>query len=259
MKLLKLGGSVVTKKELDFTPNLQQIRRLAVEIKDTLPQKLIIIHGGGSFGHPVAKKYSINEGYRSPDQLIGFTKTHEAMVELNQIIVNEFLEVGVPVFGLSPSSYIITNDKRIKKLDTIILEEFLNLGIIPILYGDAVLDEKQGFAILSGDQLAVEIAKKLKASMIIFGSDTDGIFTTDPKLDPQAKLLERINIEQMELNSGITGSQNTDVTGGMLGKICEAAEAVRFGIEVIFVNASEPCRIYRSILGEKVKGTYIVP
>jgi isopentenyl phosphate kinase len=259
MKLLKLGGSVVTKKDLNFTPNLEQIRRLAEEIKDTLPQKLIIIHGGGSFGHPVAKDYSINQGYRSPDQLIGFSKTHESMVKLNQIIVNEFHEIGVPVFGVSPSSYIITNDKRIKKLDIRILEGLLNLGTIPILYGDAVLDKKLGFTILSGDQLAVEIAKKLNISTIIFGSDLDGIFTTDPKIDSKAVLLERLSIDQMEVNSKITGSQNTDVTGGMLGKISEASEAVRVGMNVMVVNALEPGRVKKAILGEKVKGTYIVP
>ncbi|MBD3204795.1 hypothetical protein GF319_00455 [Candidatus Bathyarchaeota archaeon] len=259
MKLLKLGGSVVTKKDLNFTPNLEQIRRLAEEIKDTLPQKLIIIHGGGSFGHPVAKDYSINQGYRSPDQLIGFSKTHESMVKLNQIIVNEFHEIGVPVFGVSPSSYTITNDKRIKKLDIRILEGLLNLGTIPILYGDAVLDKKLGFTILSGDQLAVEIAKKLNISTIIFGSDLDGIFTTDPKIDSKAVLLERLSIDQMEVNSKITGSQNTDVTGGMLGKISEASEAVRVGMNVMVVNALEPGRVKKAILGEKVKGTYIVP
>lgn len=259
MKLLKLGGSVVTKKDLKFTPNFEQIRRLAEEIKDTLPQKLIIIHGGGSFGHPVANEYSIKEGYRSPEQLIGFSKTHESMVKLNQIIINEFLKIGVPVFGVSPSSYLITNDKRIKKLDIRILEGLLKLGIIPILYGDPVLDKKLGFTILSGDQLAVEIAKKLNISTIIFGSDIDGIFTTDPKIDSKAVLLDRLSINQMEVNSKITGSQNTDVTGGMLGKISEASEAVRVGIKVMIVNASEPGIVKKSILGEKVKGTYIVP
>jgi len=259
MKLLKLGGSVVTRKAERFTINIEQIRRLIQEIKKTLPQKLVIIHGGGSFGHPVAKEYNINEGYNSPHQLIGFSKTHQAMVSLNSKIINESIDAGIPAIGVSPSSFLITENRRIKKLDVIILEKLLNFGLMPVLYGDAVIDEKQGFAILSGDQLAVEIAKKLKVKRLIFGSDVDGVYTADPKLDSEAKLMGKISIREITEKSKIRGSLNTDVTGGMLGKIQEAGEAARAGIEVLIVNALEPDIIRNALLSEKVKGTYIIP
>jgi isopentenyl phosphate kinase len=259
MKLLKLGGSVVTKKAERLKINTENIRRLTQEIKKTLPQKIVLIHGGGSFGHPIAKKYNINEGYKSPRQLIGFSKTHQAMVSLNSKIVKELNDAGIPAFGVSPSSYITTENRRIKKFDVRILEELVNLGLIPVLYGDAVIDEKQGFAILSGDQLAVVTAKKLKAKRLIFGTDINGIYTTDPKLDPKAKLLDKISISEIDEGLKIRGSLNTDVTGGMLGKIREASEAARSGIEVLIVNALEPEIIRNALLGEKVKGTYLIP
>jgi isopentenyl phosphate kinase len=259
MKLLKLGGSVVTKKDERLTINTEHIRRLTQEIKKTLPQKIVIIHGGGSFGHPIAKEYKINEGYSSQHQLIGFSKTHQAMVSLNSKIVNKLIDAGIPAFGVSPSSYIITENSRIKKIDVKILKELINLGLIPILYGDAVIDEKQGFAILSGDQLAVEIAKKIKAKRLIFGTDIDGVYTADPKLDSRAKLIDMISISEIDERTKIHGSLNTDVTGGMFGKIQEASEAARTDIEVLIVNALEPDIIRKALLGEKVKGTYIIP
>lgn len=40
--------------------------------------------GGGSFGHPMARKYAVKEGYKSPSQSLGFSKTHQAMVALNK-------------------------------------------------------------------------------------------------------------------------------------------------------------------------------
>ena len=46
----------------------------------------------------------------------------------------------------------------------------------PVLYGDAVLDDKLGFTVLSGDQLVAYLAIKYKASKIVIGADTDGLF-----------------------------------------------------------------------------------
>ena len=48
--ILKLGGSVITKKEKKLTPNLEAIKRLAKEIAGAKVFPLIIIHGGGSYG-----------------------------------------------------------------------------------------------------------------------------------------------------------------------------------------------------------------
>ncbi len=53
------------------------------------------------------------------------------------------------------------------------------------------MDSEQGFAILSGDQLIVRLAIELDAERVIFGSDVDGIFTSNPKLDKNAKLIHK--------------------------------------------------------------------
>jgi isopentenyl phosphate kinase len=50
---------------------------------------------------------------------------------------------------------------------------------------------------------------------------------------------------------------NTDVTGGMLGKVREAAGAVEAGVEVAIVNAGEPGRVGAALRGEKVMGTVL--
>ena len=105
----------------------------------------------------------------------------------------------------------------------------------------------------------VEIAKKLKAKRLIFGTDIDGVYTADPKKDSKAKLIDRLSISVMNKKTKIHGSLNTDVTGGMFGKIQEAGEAARSGIEVLIVNALKPDIIQNALLGEKVKGTYIIP
>ena len=80
MEILKLGGSVVTLKDRPRTPNTEAITRLATEVATAGPRRLIIVHGGGSYGHPLVR-HSLS-GYKSSNQLAGFSLTHQAMVEL---------------------------------------------------------------------------------------------------------------------------------------------------------------------------------
>ena len=173
LEIIKLGGSVVTNKNKSMTPNLDSIFRISREISAAKPKDLIIIHGGGSFGHPLAKEYSISEGYAQKKQLNGYSLTHQAMVKLNTIIVDALLDSGVPAISVAPSSFITTSKKRITQLDLSVILNYLKIGMIPILYGDTILDSEIGFTILSGDQLAVRLATELRANRLIFGVDVD--------------------------------------------------------------------------------------
>jgi isopentenyl phosphate kinase len=255
MLILKLGGSVVTHKDKPFTPHIDNITRLAAEIAEADAQPLILVHGGGSYGHPVATEYGIAEGYREPRQITGFSKTHQAMVELNGIIVREIHDAGVPAFAVSPSSFIVTEGRRIIDIDLHVVERLIESGLVPVLYGDAVLDTMQRFAILSGDQLVVKLATSLEAERVVLGSDVDGVFTADPKLVEDARLIEELSLSNHGDEAKIGDALDTDVTGGMLGKILEAAEAVEAGIEVVMVNATVDGRVRAALRGENVIGT----
>jgi isopentenyl phosphate kinase len=255
MQILKIGGSVITYKDQYFSPNLDNINRLTQEIKESKTNNLILIHGAGSFGHPVAKKHSISEGFQNKDQLIGLSKTHQSMTRLNQIIIDRLLEAGVPAFSISASSMMLTQCRRIIEIDLKIIHRLLNMGLVPVMFGDAVLDTEQGFAILSGDQLIVKLAMELKAERIIFGSDVDGIFTSNPKNNKDAKLITKLSFSNM--NAKVSNATYTDVTGGMMGKLTEAKEAVKAGTEVIFLNATVKDRVKTALKGEKVIGTIL--
>jgi isopentenyl phosphate kinase len=255
MQILKLGGSVITHKDKYFSPNHDHIKRLANEIAISKLKSLIIVHGGGSFGHPLAKKHAISNGLKETNQLLGFCETHQAMMALNQIIVDTILKAGVAAFSISPSSLLMTNRKRLVDFDLSIIKKYMETGVIPVMFGDAVLDTKQGFAILSGDQLVTKLAIEFKAKQVIFGSDVDGIFTSDPKLDDKAKLIEKLPINNINIDVGQTTF--IDVTGGMLGKISEAKKAVETGTNVVFINAAKAGRVANALRGEKVIGTQL--
>lgn len=256
--ILKLGGSVITDKSKPMTPKQGEIERLAREIALAHVERLVIVHGGGSYGHPLAKKYKIAEGYENRKQLLGFSLTREAMVTLNQIVVDQLIRRNVPSVGVQPSAIATTQNGRINRIELDPLRRMLELRLVPVLYGDAVLDAKLGFTILSGDQLAVELALSLGSNLVVFGVDVDGLCTADPKADPAARLLETVGREQLEaMVSSIGGSRTPDVTGGMKGKVREALPLVRRGIKVHIVNACSPENVYKALVGRKVRGTVL--
>ncbi|MBS7652919.1 MAG: isopentenyl phosphate kinase [Candidatus Bathyarchaeia archaeon] len=258
MIVLKLGGSVITCKDRSMAANNDNIRRIAEEIASSRTRRLIIVHGGGSFGHPLAKQYRIGEGYHSEAQLIGVSKIHGSMVTLNRMVVESLTAVGVPAMGIAPSSFMIAESGRIGSADFDIIESLADRGITPVLYGDIVLDRAKGFSIISGDQLAARLAIDLKAHKLLFGVDVDGVYTSNPKIVPEARLIERLPVSKLRGILEVGGALTTDVTGGMFGKVSEASMAAEAGVEVLIFNATKPENTYKALKGESVRGTIIV-
>ena len=257
LTILKLGGSVVTEKGALLTPNMPAIRRLAREVSDAGVSPLILVHGGGGFGHPLAERYGIKDGFREPQQLIGFSKTHEAMVSLNRFVVEALVEEGVPAFGMPPSSFTVTRGGRVASIHDKPLRMALSLGLVPVLYGDVTLDLERGFTVLSGDQIAASLAVRFGAKRIIMGVDVDGLYTEDPKINPSARLIRHLTLKGLEeVWGGIRGSSSTDVTGGMMGKILELIPPIKHGAKALIVNALKPGNVYSALKGELV-GTEI--
>ncbi|PVX25322.1 MAG: hypothetical protein CW691_04905 [Candidatus Bathyarchaeum sp.] len=256
--VLKLGGSVITDKNKPATANLETIKRLADEISRAKVSSLILVHGGGSFGHPVAKKYNLTDGYGDPSQVQGFSETHRAMTQLNSLVMEALISYNINAVVVQPSSCVVTKAGRIQSMERKPIKRMLDMGLVPVLFGDAVLDSEKGFAILSGDQLVASLAINFGASRIIMGGDVDGLYTADPKSCSSAKLIRQVTLEELKAQKHeIEGSTATDVTGGMLGKMHELVPAIEKNIQTLIVNATKPLRVYKALKGEEVIGTII--
>jgi isopentenyl phosphate kinase len=256
--ILKIGGSVITDKNGELAARTEVINRLAEETQKAGVKNLIIVHGGGSFGHPTAQKYGIKEGLKDDAQKVGFAETHHVMTVLNGLVMDALVWHSIPAFSIAPSCCVVTENGRIKLCEDTVLKTLLKIGFVPVLYGDAVLDAKLGFTVLSGDQIVSYLARKLGAAKIVIGVDTDGLYDADPKVEKNAKLYAHLTLSELEkVKSKLGGSTAADVTGGMLGKIAELVPAVEQGIPVVMVNASKSNRVYKALMGEKVEGTVI--
>ena len=258
LTILKIGGSVITDKNKELAARTEVINRLAEETQKACVKNLIIVHGGGSFGHPTAQKYGIKEGLREEAQKVGFAETHHVMTVLNGLVMDALVWHSVPAFSVTPSCCVVTENGRIKFFEVAVLKSLLNMGFVPVLYGDAILDEKLGFTVLSGDQIVAYLARKFGAGKIVIGIDTDGLYNADPKVAENARLYKHLTLSELEqVKSKLGGSTAADVTGGMVGKIAELVPPVAQGISVSIVNAAKPNRVYKALMGEAVEGTVI--
>jgi isopentenyl phosphate kinase len=256
--VLKIGGSVITDKSGELAARTEVINRLAEEIAKANAKNLIIVHGGGSFGHLTAQKYGIKDGLKDEAQKIGFAETHHVMTVLNGLVMDALVWHEVPAVSITPSSCMLTEDGRIKLFDETVSKLLLKMDFTPVFYGDATLDVKLGFTVLSGDQIVAHLARKFSACKIVLGVDVDGLCNVDPKTDKNAKVYPRLTLRELKAFEGKLGkSMASDVTGGMLGKVTELIPAVEEGISVAIVNAAKPNRVYRALIGEKVEGTII--
>jgi isopentenyl phosphate kinase len=257
--ILKLGGSAITDKTAEASPKTQIINRLAEEIKRADLDNLIVVHGGGSFGHPTAAKYGIKDGYKEdPTQKFGFAETHHMMTVLNGLVMDALIWHEIPAISVAPSSCVVTENGRVKFFDETVFKSMAKLIFTPVMYGDAVMDEKLGFTVLSGDQLVAYLAIRYKATKIVVGTDTDGLFDSDPKTNPNAKPYKNLTLKELkEIQPKLDKAPGTDITGGMAGKISELIPAIEAGVHVTVTGATKGLSIYRALTDQSVLGTEI--
>jgi len=257
--ILKIGGSAITDKTEQLAAKTDIINRLAEEIKRADLDNLIIVHGGGSFGHPTAEKYGIKDGYKEdPAQKLGFAETHHVMTVLNGLVMDALIWHEVPAISIAPSCCVITDNGKIRYFDETVVKAMQKMTFTPVMYGDAVLDDKLGFTVLSGDQLVAYLAIKYRASKIVVGVDTDGLFDADPKTNPNAKPYKHLTLAELkQIQPKIGKAAVTDITGGMAGKITELIPAIEQGVRVTITGATKGLSIYRALTDQSVLGTEI--
>jgi isopentenyl phosphate kinase len=259
--ILKLGGSIITKKEAEKpTIDHDNLDRISREIAGSSFGKLIIVHGAGSFGHPFAREYEIGSRIKDEDDFNykkrGFCITQSWVKKLNTLVCDSLRENGVLAVSIQPSSFIITKNKRIYSCNLDLINKYLELGFVPVIYGDVVpdLDESIKICVLSGDQIIKYLGENLKPTRVILGSDVDGIYTKDPKKYDDAELMNAVTSCEDLIAEG---SLNVDVTGGMNGKLTELIELAELGVESEIINAGKKNLVKRALDHEKGIGTII--
>lgn len=260
---IKLGGSVLTDKTQPETLNhatLQAVALSIAELRQAQPDlQLLIGHGGGSFGHYWADKYGTQRGVTDATGWEGVARVADAMGRLNRSVVDALLAAGINPISVQPSASARARAGLLHALDTTTIERLLAVNLVPVVYGDVVLDDTQGAAIVSTEALFEYLAPRLQPERIVLVGEA-AVFTADPRRDPDAVRIAQItaaNIETVLEQAG--ASHGTDVTGGMAAKVRQMWRLVEAapGLEIQIVG-TEPEILRRALRGEAVdEGTII--
>jgi isopentenyl phosphate kinase len=244
--LIKVGGSSITEKGTKETLNptaLQWLSETLASAMDSFQQEncvnkrrsFVIVHGAGSFGHHTAKEYGLSGQSKPPTDkqydggnqtklMEGLAKTRLSVQTLNQKVVSSLIQHGIPAVGISPCIGIpglqAHGGDRLLDLATIV-DDCIRAGLVPVIHGDACLYGLQGAGILGGDTIMEALGLSVShLSKAIFLTDVDGVFTADPRRDPDAHLLRTLYIDaetaKVLTTLKASGSSHAhDVTGGL--------------------------------------------
>jgi isopentenyl phosphate kinase len=221
---LKLGGSLLGDKRRRRAFRRAAVERLGGEIARALerrPQmRLLLAHGGGGFAHFPAKRHHTREGLAGGGGWRGFAETRRGVLEMNARVLDALARGGLRPTLVSPSAGLIARDGKVRRWDLRVIHALLKDGQIPLIHGDAVLDERRGFTILSTEELFDFLAGRLHPERIILACDVEGVYLADPRR--LARCVDRKNIAEIRraLRAAVPQrADRPDVTGGMLVKV----------------------------------------
>ena len=242
MILIKLGGSIITNKEKPLSPKPKTIDKIVKNIK-RIHEPMIVVHGGGSFGHYWSVKFDMHTK-PAPYNPKGVSIVKNSMIELDKIILDSFLKNKLNPYSIPPTDFMFGNKSIAKKIHEI--EKISKSNLIPVTFGDALWYGNKKSFILSGDKIMTIFAKILKPRLSIFVLNEDGLYS-DLK---SKKLIHEVKNQKLSITEN-----SMDVTGGMTRKVQEATKISRSGLDVFFVNGNKPERIVKAVNAKKFEGT----
>ncbi len=266
--LLKLGGAVITNKDIPESVREDVLKRLIEEIARARKDREILLvlgNGAGSFAHVPAVRYKTMDGFISEDSRMGMAITQDAAARLNRIVVNECLKQEIPAVTLSPSNSLVTEKKVAISWFSDVFEEYLKKGLLPVTYGDVLVDKAQGCTIWSTDKVFSFFAREFEArgwevDQIIHVTEASGVWMregSDWKMENGEKKIYSTITPSMRdvVKAAMTDTKGFDVTGGMWHKIEEALSLTELGITTRIISGLVPGNLSAVLLGNTSIGT----
>lgn len=215
---LKLGGSLITDKTVERSFRKNQMKRLAEEIAGAISHRpemrLLVGHGSGSFGHFSAKRQNTIAGVTSSADWRGFAEVASVASELNMLVNQELRNAGIPAWRIQPSASARCDDGVLVEMATRSIDEALNHGLVPLVYGDVALDTQRGGTIISTETIFEYLVGQIPVDKIILLGEVTGV------LDKDGNVIAEITLNTFEqARTALGESRGTDVTGGMVAKV----------------------------------------
>jgi isopentenyl phosphate kinase len=266
LHFLKLGGSLITDKNLPHTHRPVALSRLAAEIKSAREQdpslRIVLGHGSGSFGHVAGKKYDTRKGVRTTGEWRGFVEVWWEAIHLNRYVMDAMQVAGLPAISFPPVASVTARDGLVSSWDLSPLSQALQAGLLPVVFGDVVFDLQRGGTILSTEDLFAHLVLHLPQAAgfslgrVLLAGIEAGVWADFPAC---TRLIEVITPQSYpDLSVSVGDSHAADVTGGMATKVQHSLNLAQEmpGLEVWIFSGETPGAVEKALLGQRA-GTVI--
>lgn len=248
--VIKVGSSLVTNggEGLDRAAIAAWANQIARLVKDG--RQVVLVSSG-----------AVAEGM----QRLGWKKRPTAVNELQaaaavgQMGLVQMYESCFSEHQLHTAQILLTHDdladrKRYLNARTT-LRTLLELGVIPIINeNDTVVTDEIRFG--DNDTLGALVANLIEADALVILTDQPGLYSADPRKNPQAEFIGHAVAGTPELEKMAGGAGSHVGTGGMLTKILAAKRAARSGAHTVIASGREPDLLLRLVSGEAI-GTHL--
>lgn len=263
--VVKIGSSSLQHPEtgdLDYI-KLEKLVRELCDIRNQGKDVILVTSGAIAVGR---KAVNVSSGRSKADgNPLAFKQACAAVGQARlmmtyQKIFAEYNQIVAQI--LMTKNTIVDDQNRMNAHNT--FSELLQMGIIPIVNENdtiATYEIRVGendTLIGDNDTLSAVVAALVGADLLILLSDIDGLYTDDPRKNPEARfigLVERLDERYMKMGKGSTGSNVG--TGGMNTKMVAAKIAVNTGADMIIANSKDIGILHRIMNGAET-GTLFV-
>ncbi len=249
--VIKIGSSSLQHKEsgdLDYTKMEVLVRELC-NLRNQGKDVILVTSGAIAVGRKAigVTKLEKEEGHLGVKQACAAVGQAKLMM-IYQKIFAEYNQIAAQI--LMTKDTIVNDFNRENAENT--FSELLNLGVIPVVNEN---DTVATYEIVIGDNdtLSAIVSGLTKADLLILLTDIDGLYTDDPRTNPNAEFIEvveKVTPEHMQMGKKSTGSNVG--TGGMNTKMIAAHIATNSGADMIIANSSDIRIIHRIMDGRNI-------
>ncbi len=248
--VIKIGSSSlqhVQTGDLDYTKRDVLVRVLCA-LRHRGPEGGVGTSGAVAVGRKAVMMQGIDEDDPTAVKQACAAIGQARLMMTYQKIFAEYNQVAAQI--LMTKNTIIDNLNRFNARNT--FAELFKLGVVPIVNeNDTVATYELGIG--DNDTLSAIVAALIDADMLILLSDIDGLYTDDPRKNPDARYIEVVDgltDELMEMGKASTGSSSG--TGGMNTKLQAARIAGNMGVDMVIANSADIKVIHRILAGQNI-------
>lgn len=247
--VIKIGSSTLTHKSGQINiRRMEQIVKILSDIRNS--GKEIILVSSGAIAVGVGKLGLLE---RPADTASKQAAAAVGQCELMYLYDKMFAEYNHNVSQVLMTRDIVENEQRKQNAENA-FDRLLAFNTIPIVNeNDTVAVEEIEFG--DNDTLSAVVAKLTQADALVLMSDIDGLYSGNPRTDPSARLIPRVDQIDGYIEAIAQGAGSSRGTGGMITKIHAAKIACEAGIDMAIINGEHPEQLYRLFDGEEV-GTH---